>query len=101
MITYSDFETTLGETMQPILVARYEDEALGVVDDRMHVFFPDCHLLNHADAAQYPNYHFVQNDLLLTAAQALKQLADAYEDDVRFYLLGDLFDLWRASQKVN
>jgi UDP-2,3-diacylglucosamine pyrophosphatase LpxH len=101
MITYTDFETTIGETLTPILVARYQDDALGIVDERMHVFFPDCHLLDRDDAAQYPNYHFLQGPVFLETVQTLKRLAEAHEDDVRFFHLGDLFDLWRASPRTN
>ena len=97
MIGYAEFEATLGETLVLTQVARYQDEALGIVDERMHIFFPDCHLLNRSDAAQYPNYHFVQDKLFLTTAQTLQRLTTGHEEDVRYYHLGDLFDLWRAS----
>lgn len=78
------------------LLARYDDPALELPNGVAHVFLPDCHMLTPADAQAFSKYVFhLDGDLEIL----LKALAGVYRDrsdEMIFYQLGDLLDLWRT-----
>lgn len=100
MFTYAALLRTLKDAIGKdavVPVARYCDPRLQLREDRMHVFVGDCHLLTAADAQKYPRCHFTIPGELRAALEALRTLAAREPDGIRFYQLGDLFDLWRAT----
>lgn len=98
MITHDElYECLDGAFPQAVtLVARYDDPALELPEGAAHVFLPDCHMLTPSDAEQFRTYVFqLDGDLELLLA-ALARFTRDRADEMQFYQLGDLFDLWRT-----
>lgn len=109
MVTHDDILAALKEEFPAggaggppdgvFLVARLRDDGLAMGDPTPYVFIGDTHLVPGPDANRFPwvTARPAQVDLLTRLARLLGRLRRV-DAELRVWLLGDSFDLWRVGE---
>jgi UDP-2,3-diacylglucosamine pyrophosphatase LpxH len=81
------------------LVARLNDDTLGMNDPTPHIFLPDCHVVTRAGAKRFPRVT-CDEDQVAALEQLLKLVLRLRARDPKlvFWQLGDFIDLWRVGE---
>ena len=81
------------------LLARLNDEALGMTDSTPHVFLPDCHVVTKRAALRFPRV--TSDEEQVGALERLLRVIlrlRGKDPSLVFWHLGDFVDLWRVGE---